>query len=188
MAKSLVAFLGLAAVSGACVALDVPASSGCLGAVSAVECPAVSAFVRDWFHGSAVVPGKYIIAFVDLSRHGGREALVYLTGQEWCGSGGCTLLVLAPDGPSYRVVTKVTICWPPIRALESRSFGWRDIGVGVRGGGVPRGEAELRFDGRSYPTNPSTLPAARSARAPAGRTIIGWDEAFRPQASPSAAK
>ena len=69
-------------------------------------------------------------------------------------------LVLTPEGASYRVVTKIRITRPPIRVLATSSHGWHDIGVWVQGGGIQRGyEAKLQFDGKTYPSNPSSPPA-----------------------------
>jgi hypothetical protein len=77
---------------------------------------------------------SYVSGFVDLNDDGREEAIVYLKGGSWCGSGGCTTLILAPKGPSYRIVTKITITRPPIRVLTSKSNGWHDISVQVQGG------------------------------------------------------
>ncbi len=119
---------------------------------------------------------RYDSAFVDLKDDGAREVIVYLSGDGWCGSGGCTTLVLAPDGLSYRVVSKITITRPPIRVLTSRSNGWRNISVQVRGGGVQPGyEAELMFDGKSYPLNPSTPPAQHLPGKTAGEIVVPYE-------------
>jgi len=94
---------------------------------------------------------RYESAFVDLTGHGAREAIVYLMGEEWCGSGGCTTLVLAPKGTSYKVLAYLTTTWPPIRVLARESHGWRDIGVWVQGGGVQPGyETDMYFNGKTY--------------------------------------
>ena len=96
----------------------------------------------------------YFQAFIDLDGDGQHEVVIELTGRR-CGSGGCTLLVLAPEGPSYRLVSQTTITNPPIRVLNTTMNGWRDLSVVVSGGGVNPGfEASLRFDGESYPGSP----------------------------------
>lgn len=105
---------------------------------------------------------EYSAVFVDLKDDGSKEVIVYLSGQAWCGSGGCTMLIVAPQDQSYRVVTEVPITRLPIRMLATKSNGWHDIGVVVAGGGILQGyEAKLSFDGRRYPHNPSTAPAHR---------------------------
>jgi hypothetical protein len=124
---------------------------------------------------------RYDSAFVDLKDDGAKEAIVYLSGDGWCGSGGCTTLVLAPAGSSYRVVAKITITRPPIRVLTSKSNGWHNISVLVGGGGPQPGyEAELRFDGNSYPINPSTPPARRLAGKGAGEVVVPHDGEGKP--------
>src|SRR5580658_6642836 len=52
-----------------------------------------------------------------------RKSFVYLSGRGWCGTGGCNMLVLAPEGTSYRVVTRTTITRLPIRVLATKSKG-----------------------------------------------------------------
>ncbi len=83
------------------------------------------------------------------------------------------MLILAAKDSSYGVVTKVTITRPPIRVLTSTSNGWRDITVWVEGGGMEPGyEAELRFDGKTYPRNPSVPPARQLTRKVAGEIVV----------------
>ncbi|MEE8177914.1 MAG: hypothetical protein V3T65_07975 [Acidobacteriota bacterium] len=101
---------------------------------------------------------RYFDAFVDLNGDGKLEAIVYLIGRDWCGSGGCPTLILEPEGSSYRVVTKMTITNPPIRVLSRSSHGWRNLAVQLSGGGGQAREAELRFDGKKYPGNPNMAP------------------------------
>lgn len=116
---------------------------------------------------------RYVVAFPDLNGDRTPEAIVYLISNGWCGSGGCTMLILARDGATWRVVTQVTITRPPIRVLTSTSHGWHNISVWVRGGGIlPGYEAELRFDGKTYPSNPSMPPARRLAAEGLGAVAI----------------
>jgi len=117
--------------------------------------------------------GRFIDAFVDLNGDGKSEAVVYLMSNDWCGSGGCTTLVLVRHGQSWKLMTKVTITNPPIRLFTTKSNGWRSIGVWVQGGGIQPGyEAELRFDGKRYPANPSIPPARRLPGNPDGQMLI----------------
>lgn len=116
---------------------------------------------------------QYTAALLDLNGDGAPEGIVYLTGQSWCGSGGCTTVILARDHKVWRVVTKIAITRPPIRVLEERSNGWRAISVWVGGGGIQPGyEAELLFNGKTYPSNPSIPPARRLLHKAAGKLVI----------------
>ncbi len=88
--------------------------------------------------------------------------LVYLVGPEYCGSGGCNLLILRRAGDGSAVLGETTVSQAPIRILSTATNGLPDIGVRVRGGGLAEGyEARLTFDGARYPSNPTVAPAAR---------------------------
>jgi hypothetical protein len=116
---------------------------------------------------------RYFPAFVGLSNDSREQVVVYVTGQSWCGSGGCTMLILAAKGSSYKVITKIAITRPPIRLLNSKSNGWHDISVRVQGGGIHPGyDAKLSFDGRTYPLNPSTPPARRLTGNVEGEVLV----------------
>ena len=121
---------------------------------------------------------SYVAAFADLNGDGRDEALVSLRSGLFCGSGGCALYIYTPAGNSWRQVAELTIVNAPVRLLGTRSRGWRDLAVHVRGGGVeiPH-EARMRFDGRTYASNPSMAPRIRG-RAP-GRVLIGEGSASR---------
>jgi hypothetical protein len=83
--------------------------------------------------------------------------VVYLSGQLWCGSGGCTLLILKSSDAEYSILGKVSLANLPIRLLNSRHHGSPDIGIVVKGGGISSAhEVALQFDGSHYPSNPTT--------------------------------
>jgi hypothetical protein len=112
-------------------------------------------------------------ADVDLNGDGRSEVLIYVTDERYCGSGGCTLLVLSSQGNGSRVVLRAAVTRPPISLLPTATHGWRDIGVTVGGGGITRSYmARLRFNGQRYPSNP-TVPPAIPLDRPAGTVLIG---------------
>jgi hypothetical protein len=125
---------------------------------------------------------KYAATGVRLSESAKEDAvLVYITGQNWCGSGGCQMLVLEPEGSSYRVITRTTITQLPIRILRSTTNGRHDLGVWVQGGGVQPGyEAILSFNGKMYPNNPSMPPAKKSAGKAPGAIALSATTATKP--------
>ncbi len=101
------------------------------------------------------------------------EIVVYISGESWCGSGGCRLWILEPNGGSFNVIGEMTIVWPPIRVLRTKSHSHYDIGVWVQGGGIQPGyEALMRFDGASYPDNPSVPPAVQLTTKVTGKVLI----------------
>jgi len=117
---------------------------------------------------------RYVAALRDLNSDGKPEAIVYLLGEDWCGSGGCTTLVLAREGDSWRTITKITNSRAPILVVPRMSHGWKSIGVWVQGGGILKGyEVELRFNSTTYPENPSLLPTKRNLR---GRVVVATSQ------------
>src|SRR3974390_2569725 len=75
---------------------------------------------------------RFVAEFVDLDGDGIEEAVVYLSGPRWCGSGGCRVWVLTRSGSSWRLVTEVGISRPPVRRLNTSSHGWRSLTVWVQ--------------------------------------------------------
>jgi hypothetical protein len=138
-------------------------------------------FLRDYLRDPYIARDtttRYFAAPVDLSDNRGGQVIVYFTDRSSCGSGGCTTLVLAPQGLSYKVVTSITIGWAPIRVLKTKNHGWHDLGIWVRGGGIQRGyEADLPFNGTTYPSNPSVPPARPLTVTVPGVVIVPEDAA-----------
>ena len=138
----------------------------------------LKAFVRTYLSPGRVPPDRTTrITVSSVKAHDGQgeEELVYVTGQRWCGSGGCTMLILEPLGSSFKVLGRVTVVQLPIRLLASSSYGRPDIGVRVQ----PGYEAVLSFDGTSYPRNP-TIPPARRSETSVGREVITTSSASEP--------
>lgn len=147
--------------------------------------PGVAAFVKE--HKLTV----YTLALVDLNGDRRLEALIYTMatseghGQaDLCGSGGCDLYVLELTPTGYRQITDISIARPPVRVLSTITHGWHDLGVLVAGGGIVSGyEARLRFNGRSYPENPTVSPATRSKNM-VGKQVIGKEAELMPKMVP----
>ncbi len=128
-------------------------------------------FLRGWDDDRQT---QHIAAFVDLNGDGVPEAIVYVSGQKWCGSGGCAALILSQAEGSWSIMTQLSVTRLPIRVLKNSSHGWRDLGVWVAGGGiVPGYEAGLAFDGKKYPGNPTVPPARRLTAGTPGEVVIG---------------
>jgi len=123
------------------------------------------------------------VAWADLDGDRRPEAIVYLMSRGYCGSGGCSLFIYRAAGHGWRRVARMTVSNPPIRLLDTRSSGWRDLDIGqreLRGDRYRRYEARLRFNGRGYPLNPSVPPAQRLTRQMPGRVLIGENDRGRP--------
>lgn len=115
----------------------------------------------------------YAVGYADLNGDDRREAIVHRI-HPFTGTGGGGIEIFTPTLRSWRLVGETAIGHMPFRILNTRTRGWRDLGIVVAGGGVdPAYEARLRFNGRTYPYNPSVPPAERLAWNVPGWTVIG---------------
>ena len=93
---------------------------------------------------------KFIFFEFDLNEDGSKEIFVGLTGPYFCGSGGCTQFILNAQG---EVVTQFTVSDYPVVISTDRSNGWNDLLILSDGS-----YHTVKFDGKTYPGNPSVLP------------------------------
>jgi len=80
-----------------------------------------------------------------------KEIFVGLTGPYFCGSGGCTVLLLNPEG---ELITKFTVTEYPILIANTLTKGWKDLILHSQGK-----DHLMMFNGKTYPSNPSIQPA-----------------------------
>lgn len=93
---------------------------------------------------------KFIFFEYDLNGDGSKEIFVGLTGPYFCGSGGCTQYILNANG---EVLSRFTVSDYPVVISADKSNNWNDLFI--LSGGTYR---VVKFDGKSYPSNPSVLP------------------------------
>ena len=118
---------------------------------------AVAKAVERYRINKRVEPGPYKKVGVDLNGDGQAEALVYLTGEAWCAKTGCTLAIFRNGQFGYRPVATVRRVKLPLRIGSSQSQGWRDLIVNTGGAGMPVQTVALKFSGRGYPGNATTI-------------------------------
>ena len=122
------------------------------------------------------VTGKtssFTYALVDLNDDGMPDAVVLLTGRDWCGSGGCTMLILKGMRNGFTLLSKATISNQPIKVLPDREHGWHTLLVSVKGGGIqPGGLVLMRFNGTKFPLNPSVQPRATQEQISSATTLV----------------
>jgi hypothetical protein len=131
-------------------------------------------FLIEQYDAADLAATRAAIALRDLDGDGADEAIVFVLGPNWCGSGGCNAYVLTPAGDGYRAVMDATVTDTPIGVLPTTSHGWLDLFVSVGGGGVPAGTVAMRFDGTAYPRNPTVAPA-EPVDAAGGEVLIAGD-------------
>lgn len=95
---------------------------------------------------------KFIVSEYDLNDDGEKEIFVRLTGSYFCGSGGCTALLLNKNG---ELITSFTVVGYPVFAAETKTKNWKDLVM------FSNGKNHLvKFTGSKYPSNPSIEPEA----------------------------
>jgi len=111
---------------------------------------------------------KYQYSLIDLNGDGQDDAIVLITDDEYCGSGGCNLNIYRGTRKEFKFVSNSTISKPPIRLLNNLSHGWKSIIV-FSGG---TGNVVLKFNGKKYPLNPSMQPKATEDQLKSSKMLI----------------
>jgi hypothetical protein len=116
---------------------------------------------------------RYLYNVIDLDGDGRFEVVVYLTGASTCGTGGCTMMILKAAGSgAYAVISRHTVINNPILVSNTTTNGWRDLVVYVAGGGAKPSYRILKFDGSTYPSNPSMAPEVPPGTIVTGNAVI----------------
>ncbi|WP_086981876.1 hypothetical protein [Vibrio aphrogenes] len=84
---------------------------------------------------------------------------------DWCGSGGCTVLMFENHNDQWQFNSRITQVHTPIQVTNYHHFGWRDLIIPVSGGGVPAAHHLMSYTGVSYPLNASTAPVTSQSAA-----------------------
>jgi Zn-dependent M16 (insulinase) family peptidase len=107
---------------------------------------------------------KYAYDTFDLNNDGKKEVFVALISPYFCGSGGCTMLILNPDFTLHSRMTVVNDF--PIHASSKSTKGWKDLIIKSRGTHL------LKYNGKKYPANPSTQPKVKPESVPDKQPIL----------------
>ena len=102
----------------------------------------------------------------NLNKDPEKEIFVGLTGSNFCGSGGCTVLLLSSKGD---LISRFTVTGNPILIGDTNTKGWKDLILHSDGK-----DHLMKFDGKTYPSNPSTQPVYTANKA---QTLIKGLEA-----------
>lgn len=118
---------------------------------------------------------RYAFERVDLNGDGREEVLVYLMGSFFCGTGGCTLLVLreAPEG-GYLPVNDYSITQLPVIVSPVKRNGWNDIWRMESGGGVEASYVRHSFDGSRYVKK----ERIGASKAPEGKACLAGEVTY----------
>lgn len=121
--------------------------------------PKVDRAIREYFrmHKTDPTGTRYRWLTYDLNGDGNKELLAQL---DWCGSGGCTLLIFENHEQKWRFNSRITLVRTPINLGKNASESWQDLVMFVSGGGAVPNQHILQHNEVSYPLNPSVAPVA----------------------------
>jgi hypothetical protein len=109
---------------------------------------------------------------VVLNDDGIDDAVVLITNQAYCGSGGCSLVIFKGIAGGFKLISSSPITREPIRLSPEKRDGWHTLSVLVDGGGVEPGQVLMRFNGTSYPNNPSMQLKAKNDELKDVKTLM----------------
>jgi hypothetical protein len=148
--------------------LTLPLASGTPALAGSL--PALDSVIKAWADETKVPSYKY--ALVDLNDDGVDDAVVLITEQDYCGSGGCSLVIFRGVAGSFEIVSSSTITREPILLLPEKCHGWHTLSVLIAGGGVKPGQVIMRFNGTKYPYNPGMQPKANNNELKGAKTLM----------------
>lgn len=106
---------------------------------------------------------------MDLNNDGQDEVFVNFLTPYFCGSGGCTLLLLNTE---LKLITKFTVTNIPIYAEKDIKNGYKKLLINSEGEWK-----ELIYDGKKYPSNPTLLEKSKIEQ-PSYEAEIIFDEKY----------
>lgn len=119
---------------------------------------------------------RFFSAQAHLKNNNEDYVVVYITGESFCGSGGCDMLVLESNNDSFKVVSKTTLVRLPIKMLNTTTNDWHDLSVNISGGGTGKPcDVLLPFNGSEYPGNPTVSPSRPLAWGQSAQILIPID-------------
>lgn len=130
----------------------------------------VNDYLKDDLSFLQAIDRKFQFYKIDLNGDGNNEIFVRFMSPYFCGSGGCTFLLLDKYG---EVITRFSVTRAPIFVEPSKVNGWSLLLV--KDSGVFK---ELTFQDGTYPSNPTVLPKA-PYDAPSGHAqVMFHDELY----------
>lgn len=109
---------------------------------------------------------KFVFSEIDLNGDGQNEIFVGFTGGYFCGSGGCTIMLLENKG---KVITQFTVSEYPVVVDNNKTNGWSDLIINSNGK-----NHLMKFDGKKYPSNPSVQPVFKMTPGDSLPRVLDW--------------
>lgn len=95
----------------------------------------------------------------DLDNDGRRDALVLFRTPYgfWCGTHGCTMLVMKAHNDIFTLTSTIQTVRPPVYVSSYETNGWKNIILRVSGRSTKAKNVAMTFDGTSYPPYPDVI-------------------------------
>lgn len=102
----------------------------------------------------------YVYKRIDLDDDGRRDALILMKTPYgfWCGTHGCTMLILKAHNDVFALINAIQTVRPPIFISQQKTNGWKNIILRVSGRSTKAKDVALEFDEHAYPKYPDTIP------------------------------
>ncbi|CAG1021089.1 hypothetical protein MTYM_00744 [Methylococcales bacterium] len=110
----------------------------------------VNNFLKDELQFLTEADRKFQFYPVDLNGDGKDEYFVRLNGPYFCGTGGCTMLILDRYA---EIITKFSVMDGAVNITGEKEKSWLNLYVFNNGA-----FRVLKYDGKTYPANPSVAP------------------------------
>ncbi|NBI07674.1 hypothetical protein [Senegalia massiliensis] len=123
---------------------------------------------------------RYYYNKIDLDGDGIPEIFVYLVGSLVCGTGGCSAAIFKQENGKYKLLTRFSLVNNPVIISNSKTNGYKDIIMNVYGGGIKEFFALIKYDGITYPSNPSIQPKLEPDTKVDGIAIVADNIAENP--------
>ena len=108
---------------------------------------------------------KFQLHQIDLNGDGQSEVFINFITSYFCGTGGCTLLLLSHD---RELITEFTVTRPPLWAEPTTKNGWRVLLVRSEGA-----LKKLVYQDGTYPSNPSVVEETADEPSAQAEQIFG---------------
>lgn len=128
----------------------------------------IGAYLRNYFQKDLKIMDtadrKFSFHAVDLNADQKPEYIVFLQGRYFCGSGGCTFLVM---NSNVQLINYTTVMDPPVYVSAKAAHGWRNLLIKANNTAGAETYRVLSFDPktRRYPSNASMVPEVKEAPA-----------------------
>jgi len=100
-------------------------------------------------HGYPVVAALESAQYIDLNSDDRLDAVILLEHRDYCGSGGCTALLLENTATGFRLVNDIATS-DYVSVQDCPGDGWCPLWIGTSGGGLPPAIEKYVYAGGRY--------------------------------------